>query len=145
MCAWPGNNISLLPARLKQYSRRTTQPPALVQQFPGPRINNLRWTVIRSSVCSATVAWGSSTKPGNVLLAADGSPRITDFGLARRVEGEAGLTRTGEMVGTPSYMAPEQARGKATEVGPAADIYALGAILYECLTGRPPFKGETGA
>jgi serine/threonine protein kinase len=81
-------------------------------------------------------------KPANVLLAADGTPKITDFGLARKLD-EAGQTASGAIVGTPSYMAPEQAAGTGKGVGPAADVYALGAVLYELLTGRPPFKGPT--
>src|SRR5205807_334180 len=71
-------------------------------------------------------------------------PKLTDFGLAKRMDGPADSTRTGEMVGTPSYMAPEQARGRGRSVGPATDVYSLGAVLYEMLTGRPPFKGATG-
>src|SRR5262245_32005761 len=84
-------------------------------------------------------------KPSNILLTADGTPKISDFGLARHLEGAAGLTQSGAAVGTPSYMAPEQAEGRSRDVGPAADTYALGAILYELLTGRPPFRAETAA
>jgi WD40 repeat protein len=82
-------------------------------------------------------------KPANVLLTAHGTPKVTDFGLARQLDDDSGQTLAGAVMGTPSYMAPEQAAGQAYAAGPAADVYALGAILYECLTGRPPFKGTT--
>ena len=83
-------------------------------------------------------------KPANVLLTPDGTPKIGDFGLARRVDGSGG-TITGTVVGTPSYMAPEQARGEVRSVGPATDVYGLGAILYKALTGHPPFRAATAA
>ena len=82
-------------------------------------------------------------KPANVLLAEDGIPKIADFGLAKLLEREDALTRQGEILGTPSYMAPEQVRGATDEITAATDVYSLGAILYETLTGRPPFKGTT--
>jgi WD40 repeat protein/tRNA A-37 threonylcarbamoyl transferase component Bud32 len=80
-------------------------------------------------------------KPSNIVRTTDGRPKISDFGLARHESSD--LTATGDVLGTPSYMAPEQAAGKVHEVGPAADVYALGAILYELLTSRPPFRGVT--
>ena len=82
-------------------------------------------------------------KPANILLTADGRLKITDFGLARRLGDDSHQTRTGTIVGTPDYMAPEQARGQAHDAGPLVDQHALGAILYELLTGRPPFRGAT--
>ncbi len=93
-------------------------------------------------------------KPANVLIAdrgwrmADSSEqsaivKITDFGLAKKLDDSVGPTQTGQVMGTPEYMAPEQAAGKANEVGPRADVWALGAILYKCLTGRPPFSGAS--
>ncbi|QEH35754.1 Serine/threonine-protein kinase PknB [Aquisphaera giovannonii] len=82
-------------------------------------------------------------KPANIVLAEGRVPKITDFGLAKLLEQEAAPTVSGTILGTPSYMAPEQLLGPSGDITPAADVYALGAILYEALTGRPPFKGAT--
>jgi serine/threonine protein kinase len=81
-------------------------------------------------------------KPGNILVDKGDRPHVTDFGLAKQLSADRGQTRTGAVLGTPSYMAPEQAVG-SKELGPATDTYGLGALLYELLTGRPPFRGET--
>jgi WD40 repeat protein len=82
-------------------------------------------------------------KPGNVLVTVDGHPKITDFGLAKLAAGGQEQTQTGSILGTPNYMAPEQASGENRSISRATDVYALGAILYELLTGRPPFKGAS--
>jgi len=82
-------------------------------------------------------------KPSNVLLDDFDQPRVTDFGLAKVLNAESELTTTGQVLGSPSHIPPEQAAGKFGEAGPAADIYSLGALLYQLLTGRPPFQGET--
>src|SRR6266566_5279193 len=82
-------------------------------------------------------------KPGNILLDAKGEPHLTDFGLARLVETESTVTRTLEVLGTPSYMAPEQAAGNNAQLTSATDVYGLGAVLYQLLTGHPPFAGGT--
>lgn len=81
-------------------------------------------------------------KPANVLLATEGTPKVADFGIAKRLNVETMLTQTGAIIGTPTYMAPEQAEGNSRHVGPTADVYSLGAILYELLAGRPPFLPE---
>jgi len=85
-------------------------------------------------------------KPANILMDVDGAPKITDFGLAKRIEDfDAGLTRTGAVMGTPAYMAPEQAAGDLQQIGPHTDVYALGVILFELLTGALPFKDKSAA
>jgi serine/threonine-protein kinase len=82
-------------------------------------------------------------KPSNILIDAQGEPHISDFGLAKQIESDTSLTRSGAVLGTPSYMPPEQAAGNRGQLGPASDVYSLGAILYQMLTGRPPFQAAS--
>jgi serine/threonine protein kinase len=84
-------------------------------------------------------------KPDNVIIDADGEPIVTDFGLARRLDDEVRITMPGYILGTPAYMSPEQVDGDPRKVGPATDVYSLGVVLYEMLTGRPPFQGSLTA
>jgi eukaryotic-like serine/threonine-protein kinase len=84
-------------------------------------------------------------KPSNILMTLDGSPKIADFGIARLLDDSDDCLRPGDVIGSPGYMAPEQVSGRAPDIGPATDLYALGAILYRLLTGLPPFHGATSA
>src|SRR5262249_26244295 len=116
------------------------------------RLDGTPWLPRRAATMVEALAWAVAEahrmglvhrdlKPGNILLTPDGTPKITDFGLAKSLTGQSGLTATESILGSPSYMAPEQAEGHTRDVGPTADVYALGAILYELLTGRPPHRG----
>ncbi|HJT77999.1 MAG TPA: protein kinase, partial [Gemmataceae bacterium] len=121
---------------LREKIAGTPQPPreaaALVQTLAGAMAYAHEHGVVHRDL-----------KPANVLLTRDGTAKISDFGLARRLDEDSGQTRTGSAVGTPSYMAPEQAEGRSREAGPLADVYSLGATLYELLTGRAPFRGAS--
>jgi serine/threonine protein kinase len=113
---------------------------------PRPAIPSARLVeTITRAIASAHLAGivHRDLKPGNILLTQDGVPKVADFGLAKSLKADGGLTHTQSILGSPCYMAPEQAEGKNRELGPAADVYALGAILYEMLTARPPFLADS--
>jgi serine/threonine-protein kinase len=112
--------------------------------WPGPRAAALVETLARAMhYVHGRGIVHRDLKPANILFTEEGTPKITDFGLAKVLDAAGEHTQTGALMGTPSYMAPEQAGGPGVTASPAVDVYALGAILYELLTGRPPFRGTT--
>lgn len=116
----------------------------------GPLSSRLAATYVKKIADAVEYAHQQGTlhrdlKPANVLIADNDEPIVTDFGLAKRVESDPGLTASGARLGSPSYMSPEQAAGRNEDVGPASDIYSLGATLYELLAGRPPFRADSTA
>jgi serine/threonine-protein kinase len=140
-------NGAPLPARQAAELLRTLAGAVHAAHRRGIIHRDLKPANILLAVVSCQLSVASQKEAGAASLATDHwqltTAKITDFGLAKCLDAEAGQTVSGQILGTASYMAPEQAAGQSRSIGPAADVYALGAILYECLTGRPPFRGET--
>ncbi len=113
-------------------------------QTPFESASTQRMTADSSRETQVAATAKSTTDAGTAKSIRPEMLRVSDFGLARRIAGDSHVTRTGQIVGTPAYMAPEQASGMVNRPGPGVDIYSLGAILYELLTGRPPFVGADG-
>ncbi|HEY4261073.1 MAG TPA: serine/threonine-protein kinase [Schlesneria sp.] len=118
---------------------------AVIARKPMPTEQAARWMVLIAHAVDHLHTQGlihRDLKPSNILIDAEGEPMVTDFGLAKAFDTDGGATRTGAILGTPSYMSPEQASGRNALVGVRSDVYSLGAMLYEMLSGRPPFKEE---
>lgn len=123
-----------------------TSLSAMVNENPLPATRAARYVEIVAQAIHYAHQQGTihrDLKPSNILIDEADQPHVTDFGLAKQTKGNAGLTATGQILGTPSYMPPEQASGRRGQVTPASDVYSLGAVLYELVTGRPPFRTES--
>jgi serine/threonine protein kinase len=123
-----------------------TSLSAMVAENPLPAARAARYVQLAALAIHYAHQQGTihrDLKPSNILIDEADQPHVTDFGLAKHIKGDAGLTATGQILGTPSYMPPEQASGRKGQVTPASDVYSLGAVLYELVTGRPPFRAES--
>ena len=130
------------------YSMRFIEGTTLAKRLTTGPLPHRDAALILAKVAAAVhVAHGRGVlhrdlKPSNILIDASGEPHVSDFGLAKRIEADQTVTHTGAIIGTPCYMSPEQAAGSRGDVGPASDVWSLGAILYQTLTGRPPFQAS---
>jgi tetratricopeptide (TPR) repeat protein len=131
------------------FAMKLIEGPSLAQRPPGPAVDPREAARLVAAVARAVHhahqrgVLHRDLKPSNILIDAKGQPHVTDFGLAKRVEGDCELTQSGAILGTPSYMAPEQASGQKLAVTTSTDVYGLGAVLYALLSGRPPFRGAS--
>ncbi|MEW6306876.1 MAG: serine/threonine-protein kinase [Verrucomicrobiota bacterium] len=145
-----GESLSQMLARSSQRSQKERRASRAGAESPGTAHDTLRAQAGMLAKVARAVHHAHQRgilhrdlKPANILVDGQGEPHVTDFGLAKRVKEDSDLTMSGMVMGTPQYMAPEQASGKVKELSTAVDIYSLGSILYQLMTGRPPFEGET--